>query len=73
MQSSRLIPLAAMESLMKKAGAPRVSESSKKTLKTLLEEYGANLTKEALLLSSHAKRKTIHSSDLELASKKIKP
>ncbi len=35
--SKRLIPLAAMEQLMKQAGAERVSDKAKSALKELLE------------------------------------
>lgn len=65
--SDRMIPLAAMEALMKKAGATRISENSKKALKQILEEHGIKLTANALELAKHAKRKTIRAKDLELA------
>ena len=72
MASDRLIPLAAMEALMKKAGATRVSESSKSKLKEILEEIGKTLAIDAMSFSAHAKRKTIRPKDLELAKGKIK-
>ena len=72
MPSSRIIPIAAMEALMKKAGAPRVSEKSKAKLKGILEEIGHKLTLDALIYSKHGKRKTIRPRDLELAKEKLK-
>ena len=69
-QTVRLIPLAAMEHLLKKAGAERVSDDAKLALKELLEEHGLLVAKHAIELALHAQRKTIKSEDIRLASKK---
>jgi len=70
MASTRLLPIASLEALMKKAGAPRVSEDAKKALKEILEQKGTELTKRALELASHAGRKTIRGKDINLAAKR---
>lgn len=69
MPSKRLIPLAAMEQLMKNAGADRVSDEAKAALKDLLEEYGERIAKDATTLAEHAGRKTIKARDIKLAAK----
>ncbi len=66
---SKILPLAAMERILKKAGAERVSEDAKEALKEVLEEYGEKIGKKAVDLSKHSGRKTIKKEDLKLASK----
>ncbi len=68
--SKRLIPLAAMEQIMKQAGAERVSDKAKAALKELLEEYGKTIAQDAVKFSLHAGRKTIKAGDIKLAAKK---
>ncbi|MBS3147830.1 histone family protein [Candidatus Woesearchaeota archaeon] len=68
--SKRLIPLAAMEQLMKQAGAERVSDDAKTELKTLLEEYGKRLAQSAYQFALHAGRKTLKAEDIKLAARK---
>ena len=65
----KILPLAGMEKLLKKAGAPRVSESAKSELREVLEEYAEKIGSRALRLSQHSGRKTIKSSDIKLAAK----
>ena len=67
--SKRLIPLAAMEQIIKKAGAERVSDNAKVALKKVLEEYALNIAGNATKLAAHAGRKTIKASDIDLAAK----
>tara|TARA_Y100000034_G_C6803835_1_gene360763 strand:- start:669 stop:875 length:207 start_codon:yes stop_codon:yes gene_type:complete len=67
--TQKLLPLAAMERLLKKAGAPRVSEQAKTTLKDLLEEHAEKIGAKAWEIAKHSGRKTIKSSDLKIASK----
>ncbi len=71
MPSERLVPLAAMEQLIKNAGADRVSDSAKAALKELLEEHGMKLAQHALKLAEHAGRKTIKAEDIKLAAKEL--
>ena len=67
--TKRTIPLAAMERVMKKAGAERVSEGAKAALKEVLEDIGYEISVEAKKLAEHAGRKTIKNQDIKLASK----
>lgn len=69
-KQERLIPLAAMEKLMKKAGAERVSDKSKAALKEVLEEYASKLASDAVRFALHAGRKTVKAGDIKLAVKK---
>ncbi len=63
------LPLAAMEKLLKKAGANRVSEDAKEALRDLLEEYADNIGKKASEFSRHSGRVTVKGVDIKLASK----
>lgn len=65
--AKRVLPLAAMEKLLKKCGADRVSDESKAALRDALEEVGDNIGKQAIRLAKHAGRKTVKSDDIKLA------
>ncbi len=67
--TSRLLPLAAMEKILKKAGASRVSDKAKAALKEVIEEKANELALQAVKFSLHAGRKTIKANDIKLASK----
>lgn len=69
MTSKRLIPLAAMEKIMKNSGAERVSDSAKAALKEVLEEIADEIARDAVKLANHAGRKTIKAEDIKLAAK----
>lgn len=69
MANKKGIPLAAMERLLKNAGAVRVSESAKQALKEALEEHALRLGENASKYAIHAGRKTIKAEDIELANK----
>lgn len=71
-KSSKILPLAAMENIMFKAGASRVSEDAKSELKKMLEEYGETIAERAIIYARHAKRKTIKTEDILLAVKQGK-
>lgn len=64
-----ILPLAAMEKLLKKAGAPRVSEDAKEALQEHLEEYAVGVGGKALTFAGHSGRKTVKASDVRLAIK----
>jgi DNA-binding protein len=68
-ESNKLLPLAAMEKIMKKAGAERVSEKAKAALKNVVEEIAEDISQRAIKLSMHAGRKTIKARDIKLAAK----
>lgn len=67
MADQKIIPLAAMEKLLKKAGAPRVSEDAKSAMKEVLEDYGERLGQKAIRIAGHAGRKTVKEVDIKLA------
>ena len=48
-----------MSRLIKKAGADRVSDEAANELRLILEEIAIEISKTAILLSNHARRKTI--------------
>ena len=65
----RLIPLAAMEKILKKNGAERVSDKAKLVLKSVLEEKADEIATIAIRLAKHAGRKTVKAPDIKLATK----
>jgi DNA-binding protein len=65
----RILPLAAMEKLLRHAGADRVSEDAKEALRDVLEDYATSIGKHANAFAAHANRKTIKGSDIRLAKK----
>lgn len=67
--SERVLPLAAMEKILKQAGAERVSDKAKEALKQTLEERLLKISADAVKLAQHAGRKTIKDSDIKLAAK----
>jgi histone H3/H4 len=69
MVTKKLLPLAAMEKIMRAAGAGRVSEDAKAALKEVLEDIGQEIAAKANQLALHSGRKTIKASDIKLAAK----
>ena len=65
------ISVAPMHRLCKKAGADRVSEAAAEELAKVLEDIGIKIAKEALDYSKHARRKTIKTDDIEIATRKV--
>jgi histone H3/H4 len=65
------ISVAPMHRLCKKAGADRVSEAAAEELAKVLEDIGIKIAKEALDYSTHARRKTIKTDDIEIAARKV--
>lgn len=67
--SKRLLPLAAMEKILKKVGAERVADSAKAALKDVIEEKAREIAQSAVKLAVHAGRKTVKAGDVKLAAK----
>ena len=67
--SSKLLPLAAMEKIMKQCGAERVSDKAKIALKGAVEEIADQIAAKAVNLAKHAGRVTVKASDVKLAAK----
>lgn len=67
--TKKILPLAAMEKVLKEAGARRVSNKAKAALKETLEEIAEKIAIDSVRLASHAGRKTVKERDIKLASK----
>lgn len=65
----RLIPLAAMEKVLKDAGADRVSDKAKEALKEVIEDKADELAKQAVSYAMHAGRKTVKEEDIKLVAR----
>ena len=63
------LPRAAVERLIRNAGAPRVSASASDALIEVLEEVGLEISAQAVQLSKHAGRKTVTAEDIKLAAR----
>jgi len=64
------LPIATLERLIKKAGAKRVSESAARALGEILEEKAMEISREAIRLAEHARRRTVRGEDIRLAAKR---
>ena len=69
MTSKRLLPLAAMEKILKQSGAERVSDKAKAALKAVIEEQAEQIAAQAVKFASHAGRKTVKAGDIKLAAR----
>ena len=69
MASKRLLPLAAMEKILKQAGAERVSDKAKEALKAMIEEEAEKIAVQAVKFAGHAGRKTVKAGDVKLAAR----
>ena len=67
--AEKLIPLAAMEKMLKQGGANRVSDKAKAALKEALEHIAHDISVKATKLAIHAGRKTVKAEDIKLAVK----
>ena len=64
-----ILALAAMDKLLRKAGAKRVSDGAKKALHEVLEAYADQISARAVQLSKHGGRTTVKADDIKLAVK----
>ncbi|MDD4877717.1 MAG: NFYB/HAP3 family transcription factor subunit [Candidatus Nanoarchaeia archaeon] len=64
-----ILSAAAMEKLLKKAGAQRVGEDAKEELIKVLEEHAHKIGQNALRFTQHAKRKTVTAPDIREAAR----
>ncbi len=64
-----ILPLAAMEKIMKNNGAARVSADAKEELRTALEDISRKIAEKANQIAKHAGRTTIKAEDIKLALK----
>jgi len=63
------LPIAAIERLIRKAGAERVAEDAAEELSKILCDVATDISKQAIELAKHAKRKTVTGEDIQLATK----
>ncbi|HOD89892.1 MAG TPA: histone family protein [archaeon] len=63
------LPIAALDRLIRKAGAERVSEDAAVELGNYLEEIALEISRKAIAFANHAKRKTVTNEDIKLATK----
>lgn len=64
------LPFASVERIMRNAGAERISMDAIATMAEILEDYCITLSKEAIELARHAKRKTVKREDVKLAARR---
>lgn len=63
------LPRAAVERLIRNAGAPRVSATACDALIEVLEGVAAEVAVESIQLAKHAGRKTVTAEDIKLAAR----
>ena len=61
-----IIPSAAMERVLRKYGAKRVSEGAKKAFADILEEKGLKIGEHAIKIARNCGRKTVLDSDIKM-------
>jgi len=62
-----ILPLAAMERLLKKSGGERIADNAKEALREELEKFAEQIGEKAVRFANHSKRKTIKKEDIKLA------
>lgn len=66
------LSIAAVDRIIRRAGARRVSESATKKLAEVLEDHALKIANDASELAEHAGRKTIRDSDIRIAFRREK-
>ena len=56
-----------IKKILKEAGAARISAGASMELQKCINKYAFNAAQKAVMLSKHAKRKTVDASDVKLA------
>lgn len=69
--AKRDLQLAPMHRIIKHAGSERVSDEAARELRTILEDVGLKISKDALDFMKHARRKTVKAEDIRIAAKKF--
>lgn len=67
-----ILPLAPVERIIRKAGAERVGQDAGIELAKVLEDYGLEVSREAITMAKHAHRTTVKEEDIRLAVSRIK-
>ncbi len=65
------LPVAAVDRVIRKSGAKRVSENAAVALAEVLEERAIVIAAEAAKLAEHAGRRTVRDVDIRLAAKRV--
>jgi histone H3/H4 len=65
------LPVAAIDRVIRKSGAKRVSEEAAVALAEVLEERALEIAAEAAKLAEHAGRRTVRDVDIRLAAKRV--
>lgn len=63
------LALAAIDRILRKAGAERVAGGAKKELRRVVEDVGLEIAEEAVRIAQHTGRKTVKAEDVRLASR----
>ncbi len=66
------IPNSAVDRIIRKSGANRVSKSAIRVLQKELEDYGQKIATLGAEIASHAGKKTVEGEDITLAIHKVK-
>jgi DNA-binding protein len=66
---AKTLSLSAMDKLLRKAGAERVSDKGKEALAEVLEDFSQIIGEKAVRFAKHSGRKTVKEEDIKLASK----
>ena len=61
--------LSAMNRILKKAGAERVTQESANELRRIIEDIAYEIAKNSIEMAKHAGRRTIRAEDVKLGSK----
>lgn len=61
------ISLSSIEKIIRESGAERISPSACIALRDILEDIAKDISKKAIKLAEHAKRKTVRGEDIRLA------